>query len=69
MPFSSIAWAGTSERAAATAFTDEWLRSQALIEPQVHPLADMPEVQRAFEEGRTTGKVVFEVGGDPDEAR
>jgi NADPH:quinone reductase len=61
MPFSSIAWTGTPEHAAATAFTEEWLNSERLIEPEVHALADMVDVQRAFEEGRTTGKVVFKV--------
>jgi NADPH:quinone reductase len=61
MPFSSIAWAGTPEYAAGTAFIDEWLATQPLIEPQIHPLADAREVQRAFEQGLTTGKVVFEV--------
>lgn len=61
MPFSSIAWTGTPEHAAASAYTDEWLRAQRLIEPQIHPLSDMQTVQRAFEAGETTGKVVFKV--------
>ena len=61
MPFSSIAWMGTPEHAAATAFIDEWLRTQALIQPQIQPLKDMREVQRAFERGDTSGQVVFKV--------
>lgn len=61
MPFSSIAWMGTPEHVAATAFIDEWLQTQKLIEPVIHPLEDMREVQRAFEQGGTTGKVVFKV--------
>jgi NADPH2:quinone reductase len=61
MPFSSIAWAGTPEHAAATAFTEDWLKTQQLIAPEVHRLEDMQEVQRAFEQGGTTGKVVFKV--------
>lgn len=61
MPFSSIAWTGTPEHAAATAYTDEWLRTQRLIAPQIHPLEEMQAVQRAFEAGETTGKVVFKV--------
>jgi NADPH:quinone reductase len=61
MPFSSIAWMGTPEHAAATAFIDEWLKTQKLIKPEIHPLKDMMEVQRAFEQGGTTGKVVFKV--------
>jgi NADPH2:quinone reductase len=61
MPFSSIAWMGTKEHAEATAFIDEWLKTQKLIAPQIHTLGDMREVQRAFEQGATTGKVVFKV--------
>jgi NADPH2:quinone reductase len=61
MPFSSIAWTGTPEHASATAFIEEWLATEPLIEPQVYPLADSREVQRAFEQGLTTGKVVFKV--------
>ena len=61
MPFSSIAWTGTPDHAAATAFTDEWLKTQQLIAPTIHPLKDMVEVQRAFEQGGTSGKVVFKV--------
>jgi NADPH2:quinone reductase len=61
MPFSSIAWTGTPEHAAATAFTDEWLASERLITPQVHALDDMRAVQESFEAGGTTGKVVFKV--------
>jgi NADPH:quinone reductase len=61
LPFSSIAWMGTPDHAAATAFTEAWLNTERLIEPEVHALADMVDVQRAFEEGRTTGKVVLKV--------
>jgi NADPH2:quinone reductase len=61
MPFSSIAWMGTPDHAAATAFIAEWLSTQKLIQPQIHPLQDVREVQRAFEQGGTTGKVVFKV--------
>jgi len=63
MPFSSIAWTDTPEHAAATAFTEEWLRTERLIEPEIHPLENMREVQLAFEQGGTTGKVVFRVSG------
>jgi len=61
MPFSSIAWMGTPDYDAATAFIADWLASEKLITPTVHPLEDMREVQRAFEQGGTTGKVVFRV--------
>jgi hypothetical protein len=61
MPFSSIAWTGTPEHAAATAFTEQWLRTEPLVRPQVFNLEDMQSVQRSFEEGGTTGKVAFKV--------
>jgi len=61
MPFSSIAWQGTPDYDAATIFIADWLANEKLIAPAVHPLEDMREVQRAFEQGGTTGKVVFRV--------
>jgi NADPH2:quinone reductase len=61
MPFSSIAWTGTPEHAEATRFTEEWLRTETLVRPQVHQLDEMAAVQQAFEQGATTGKVVFKV--------
>ena len=61
MPFSSIAWQGTPQAADGAAFIDEWLRTEPLISPTIHPLKDMQAVQRAFEQGGTTGKVVFRV--------
>jgi NADPH2:quinone reductase len=61
MPFSSIAWQGTTEAAEGTAFVDEWLRTETLITPTVHALEDMQAVQRDFEQGLTTGKVAFKV--------
>lgn len=61
MPFSSIAWQGTPDAAAADAFIADWLDRETLITPTVHPLEDMVDVQRAFEQGGTTGKVVFKV--------
>jgi NADPH2:quinone reductase len=61
MPFSSIAWTGTPEHAAATAFTEDWLKTERLIQPQIHDLDDMRSVQQSFENGGTTGKVVFKV--------
>jgi len=61
MPFSSIAWQGTPEAAAGTGFIQDWLATERLIEPTVHPVEDVVEVQRAFEQGATTGKVVFRI--------
>ena len=61
MPFSSIAWFGTPEFDHATAFVQEWLETEELVTPEIHPLKDVQKVQQAFEEGRTTGKVVFKV--------
>lgn len=59
MPFSSIAWQGTPDAAAATDFIADWLANERLIEPEIAPVEDVVEVQRAFENGATTGKVVF----------
>jgi hypothetical protein len=39
----------------------EWLEREELLEPTVHPLENVAEVERAFEQGRTSGKVVFKV--------
>lgn len=61
MPFSSIAWMGTPEYADATDFITDWLANERLVTPTVFPLESMREVQRLFEEGGTTGKVVFKV--------
>lgn len=62
MPFSSIAWTGTPEHKAANEFIDDWLRTEQLIEPAIYPLEDMQHVQRMFENGETSGKVVFNIG-------
>ena len=61
MPFSSLAWVGTPEADAANAFVRRWLATEELITPTVHKLEEMKEVQRAMEEGRTIGKIVFKV--------
>lgn len=64
MPFSSIAWRGTPEDAAARDFVADWLAREPLIEPQVWPLEKVAEAEAAMEAGQTAGKVVFKVGGD-----
>jgi NADPH2:quinone reductase len=61
MPFSSIAWAGTPEFTDSAAFIDEWLANQPLQTPTIHSLDDAQAVERAFEAGATTGKIVFKV--------
>lgn len=61
MPFSSLAWIGTPEYEAANAFVRDWLANEELIAPTVHALDEMKEVQRAMEEGRTIGKIVFKI--------
>jgi NADPH2:quinone reductase len=61
MPFSSIAWIGTPEYAESGKFVRQWMETEELIAPTIHPLEQMAEVQRAMEEGRTSGKVVFAV--------
>jgi NADPH2:quinone reductase len=61
MPFSSLAWSGTPEYEASNAFVQEWLVNEELISPTVLTLDDVKETQRAMEQGRTIGKVVFKV--------
>ncbi|MCB1692428.1 MAG: zinc-binding alcohol dehydrogenase family protein [Pseudomonadales bacterium] len=61
MPFSSIAWAGTPEYHEGTRFIEDWLATESLITPVIHPIDSMQAVQRAFETGGTIGKQVFEV--------
>jgi NADPH2:quinone reductase len=61
MPFSSIAWIGTPEHAAGIQFVREWLEREPLIEPTLYPIDRVAEVERAMEQGKTSGKVVFQV--------
>jgi NADPH:quinone reductase len=61
MPFSMIPFMGTPAYARALAFTDEWMRTQPLTAPTVHPLEDIVEIQQAMERGQTQGKIVFAV--------
>ena len=50
-----------ASRYASNAFLKDWLENESLIDPQIVPLEDVVEVQRGFEEGATTGKVVFRI--------
>ena len=61
MPFSGLAWIGTPEYEQANTFVRDWIESEDLISTTVHKLEEMVDVQRAMEEGRTIGKIVFEV--------
>jgi NADPH:quinone reductase len=61
MPFSSIAWMGTPEFHAGSEFIRDWLEREPLIEPTIHPLDQVPAIERAMEQGLTSGKVVFKV--------
>ena len=61
MPFSSIAWMGTPDHRAGLTFVRQWLETETLIEPTVYPIAQTAEVERLMEQGKTTGKVVFQV--------
>ncbi len=63
MPFSMIPFMvhGTPQYVRAQAFCDEWLATEKLISPTIHPLEDIAAVQRAMEERKTSGKIVFAV--------
>ena len=54
---------GMAEDAAARAFVSDWLAKEKLVEPMIYPLEKVADAQRDMEAGRTTGKVVFQVGG------
>lgn len=59
MPFSKIPFRGTPEDRRAEDFTSEWVKSEKLDDPVVHPIEDIAAVQAAMERGETQGKVVF----------
>lgn len=59
MPFSKIPYRGTPPEQAADAFTDEWLRTEELDSPTIHPIEEIASVQAAMERGETAGKVLF----------
>ena len=61
MPFSSLAWFGTPEYEQSALFVKEWLEKEELIAPTVRSLDEVKETQRAMEQGKTIGKVVFKV--------
>ncbi len=63
MPFSMIPFMihGTPQYARSQAFCDEWLATEELTAPVIHPIEDIVAVQRAMEERKTVGKVVFAV--------
>jgi NADPH2:quinone reductase len=63
MPFSNLAWMNQPEQESARIFVKEWMEREKLIEPTVYPLSRIAEVQKMMEEGKTSGKVVFAVGG------
>jgi NADPH2:quinone reductase len=64
MPFSNMAWIGQPEQEQAAAFTQEWMRTEPLMDVTHYPLDEVAKAQAAMEAGETAGKVVFTVGGD-----
>ena len=61
MPFSKIPFRGTEPDRRAEEFTREWMETEKLDNPTVHPIEDIAKVQAAMERGETFGKVVFRV--------
>ena len=59
MPFSKIPFRGAPEDRRAEEFTTEWVRTERLDQPVIHPIEDLAAVQAAMERGETQGKVVF----------
>jgi len=60
-PFSIIPFIGTPTFQKARDFTDEWVKTRPLDSPHIYPLEDIADMQKAMEEGRTWGKIVFSV--------
>jgi NADPH2:quinone reductase len=61
LPFSKIPFRGTPEDKRAEEFTAEWLKTETLDQPTIHPIEDIARVQTAMENGETQGKVVFKL--------
>ncbi|WP_340646042.1 zinc-binding dehydrogenase [Phenylobacterium sp.] len=59
LPFSIIPYAGSPEMARAQAYVKDWLKTEPLTAPVIHPIEDIAKVQAAMERGETSGKVVF----------
>ncbi|MCK6563946.1 MAG: zinc-binding dehydrogenase [Dehalococcoidia bacterium] len=59
MPFSKIPFIGTEADRRAEQFTRDWMETERLDQPAIHPLEDIAAVQAAMERGETMGKVVF----------
>lgn len=62
-PFSIIAFLGSPEQQEAQDAMWRWLAAEPPMEPTVRPLEEVAAAQADMEAGRTTGKVVFAVGG------
>jgi NADPH2:quinone reductase len=61
MPFSIIPFVGTEAYARSQKFTEEWIGSEPLTPPTVHPIENIAAVQAAMERGETMGKIVFKL--------
>jgi NADPH2:quinone reductase len=61
LPFSRIPFRGTPADRRSEEFTAEWLASERLDSPTIHPIEDIAAVQGAMERGETHGKVVFKL--------
>jgi NADPH:quinone reductase len=61
MPFSIIPFMGTPMYAKAQAYTEDWMKNKKLTAPTIHPLEEVADVQRAMEQGKTQGKIVFSI--------
>jgi NADPH2:quinone reductase len=64
MPFSNMAWYGQPEQEEARAFTDEWMRTEPLIEAYVRDFDDAIQGIDDYVEGKTNGKFAFKIAGE-----
>jgi len=49
------------EYARATAFLDDWVSKEKLMDAVVYPLEKIAEGEKELQSGRSTGKIVFKI--------
>jgi NADPH2:quinone reductase len=60
-PFSMLTFTGTPAWDRAQAFIADWLETETLTQPIVHPIEDIVKVHEAFERGDLHGKLAFRI--------
>jgi len=50
-----------AEFAKTTAFLDEWVSKEKLMDPVIYPIEKIAEAEKALQSGASTGKIVFKI--------